>query len=69
MPDISGTEAATQICKTLPEVKVIVFSGQVTGKELKARAESAGCVMDIVEKPLHPQELLSKIHILMPDKP
>lgn len=65
MPDISGTEAATQISKLLPEVKVIVFSGQVTGDELKARAESAGCIMDIVEKPLHPQELLSKIRILM----
>jgi DNA-binding response OmpR family regulator len=65
MPDISGTEAAIQISNILPEVKVIVFSGQVTGDELKVRAESAGCIMDIIEKPLHPQELLSKIRILM----
>ena len=65
MPDISGTDAAAQICKTLPDIKVIIFSGQVKGDELKVRAESAGCVMDIIAKPLHPQELLSKIRILM----
>lgn len=65
MPDISGTDAATQICKAMPDIKVIVFSGQVTGAELAERAASAGCVLDIVEKPLHPQELLSKIRILM----
>ena len=65
MADISGTEAATQICKILPDIKVIIFSGQVKGDELEARAKSAGCVLDIIEKPLHPQELLSKIRILM----
>ena len=64
MPDISGTEAAIRISKILPEIKIIVFSGQVTGGELAARAQSAGCVMDIIEKPLHPQELLAKIRIL-----
>jgi len=54
MPDISGTDAAAQICKTLPDIKVIIFSGQVKEDELKARAKSAGCVLDIIEKPLPP---------------
>jgi CheY-like chemotaxis protein len=61
MPGISGTEAAISISKFLPECKTLLFSGQVKGKELAESARSQGFNFELIEKPLHPQELLQKI--------
>ena len=61
MPGISGTEAAISISKFLPECKTLLFLDSVIGKELAESARSQGFNFELIEKPLHPQELLQKI--------
>ena len=61
MPGISGTEAAISISKFLPECKTLLFLDSVIGKELAESARSRGFNFELIEKPLHPQELLQKI--------
>ena len=61
MPGISGTEAAISISKFLPECKTLLFLDSVIGKELAESARARGFNFELIEKPLHPQELLQKI--------
>ena len=66
MPGISGTEAAVQICKVLYNCHVILFSGQIKGKQLVEEARTGGSDFEVIEKPLHPQDLLAKIRGHLP---
>jgi DNA-binding response OmpR family regulator len=66
MPGLSGTEAAVQICKVLYNCHVILFSGQIKGKQLAEEARTGGSDFEVIEKPLHPQDLLAKIRGHLP---
>ena len=63
MPGVSGTDAAISISKSLPECKTLLFSGHVKGRELAESARSQGLNFELIEKPLHPQELLQRIRL------
>jgi CheY-like chemotaxis protein len=61
MPDMNGIEAAIQIRKFLPKVKILLFSGQAATADLLETARAQGHEFEILAKPVHPQDLLAKI--------
>jgi CheY-like chemotaxis protein len=50
MPDLTGTELASQIRQLRPEISIILMSGY-GGTQLSERAQAAG-VIDVLRKPL-----------------
>ncbi len=61
MPDMNGIEAAIQIRAMLPGCKILLFSGQAATADLLERARAQGHEFEILAKPVHPQDLLSKL--------
>jgi len=61
MPGLSGIDAATEICKRLPDCKVLLISGQATLHELRREIQAKCHRFDVLSKPMHPLELLSRI--------
>ena len=61
MPDMNGIEAAINIRRFLPECKILLFSGQAATADLLENARARGHEFEILAKPVHPQDLLSKL--------
>lgn len=61
MADLNGIEAAIRIRALLPEIKVLLFSGQAATADLLEKARAAGYEFEILAKPVHPQDLLSRL--------
>ena len=61
MPVMSGIDLAIQVLKHCPNCKVLLFSGQpdITGLLTTSRAN--GHNFEVLPKPTHPAELLTKI--------
>ena len=65
MPGVDGVEAAIEIRRRSPECSVILFSGDESAPALVEHARLRGYDFELVQKPLHPQELLSKLKIAL----
>jgi CheY-like chemotaxis protein len=61
MPDMNGIDAAIQIREFLPACKILLFSGQAATADLLEKARAEGHEFEILAKPVHPQDLLSKL--------
>lgn len=61
MPGMSGVEMAVLIRKSLPNCKILLFSGQATTRDLLEQARRSGHDFDLLSKPVHPSELLAKL--------
>lgn len=61
MPEMSGVELAIRFRKIRPGCKVLLFSGQAATSDLLADARNQGYNFDLIEKPVHPTDLLAKI--------
>lgn len=61
MPDMNGIEAAIAIRKFHPGCKILLFSGQAATADLLENARAHGHEFEILAKPVHPQDLLSKL--------
>jgi len=61
MPDMNGIEAAINIRNFLPRCKILLFSGQAATADLLESARAQGHEFEILAKPVHPQDLLSKL--------
>lgn len=61
MADLNGIEAAIRIRALLPEIKVLLFSGQAATADLLEKARAEGYEFEILAKPVHPQDLLSRL--------
>lgn len=61
MPDMNGIEAAIQIRRFLPSCKILLFSGQAATADLLESARAQGHEFEILAKPVHPQDLLTKL--------
>ena len=62
MPYVNGVQAAIQIRRQCPHARIILFSGQAITTDLLKEARAAGHDFEIWSKPLHPRELLSRLH-------
>ena len=61
MNDLNGIDAAIRIRELLPQIKVLLFSGQAATADLLEEARAQGHEFDILAKPVHPQDLLSRL--------
>jgi DNA-binding response OmpR family regulator len=64
LPGMSGIELAIAIKDAVPDCKVLLFSGQAATVSLLAGARHAGHTFTMLDKPVHPTDLLAKIREL-----
>jgi DNA-binding response OmpR family regulator len=60
-PGIDGTQLAIQIVETVPECKVLLFSGHASTADLLAEARKLGHDFTLMSKPVHPADLLARL--------
>jgi CheY-like chemotaxis protein len=61
MPGMSGIDMAILIRQRYPVCKVLLFSGQAATADLLEEARQSGHDFELLEKPIHPTELLAKL--------
>src|SRR6516162_8584536 len=61
LPGISGIELAITVRRIFPECRIILFSGQASTADLLAAARADGHHFTLLNKPLHPQDLLKRV--------
>jgi DNA-binding NtrC family response regulator len=61
MPGLDGVTMAMEIRSTLPDVQILLFSGQAATVELLHDAEEKGFHFEIMQKPIHPDEIIRKV--------
>ena len=63
MRGMTGIEAAIATRNKLPKCNILLFSGQAVTADLLQEARSQGHEFEILAKPVHPSELLAKLHV------
>lgn len=61
MPGMSGIDLAIEIQEFCPDCKVLLFSGQAATAEMLGAANEAGHNFKLLNKPIHPTDLLAAI--------
>jgi DNA-binding response OmpR family regulator len=61
LPGMSGIELAITLRRIFPDCKIILFSGQASTSDLLAAARTDGHHFTLLNKPLHPQDLLARV--------
>ena len=61
MADLNGIDAAIRIRELLPRIKILLFSGQAATADLLEKARTQGYEFEILAKPVHPQDLLTRL--------
>lgn len=61
MADVNGIDAAIKIREILPGIKILLFSGQAATADLLDKARKQGYEFEILAKPVHPQDLLTRL--------
>lgn len=61
LPGMTGIELAITVRRIFPDCKIILFSGQASTADLLASARADGHQFTLLNKPLHPQDLLLKV--------
>lgn len=69
LPGIDGLQTAVELCKRLPNCKIILISGQPESTELFERAVEQGLHFPVLAKPVPPAELLGLIQELLRPMP
>jgi CheY-like chemotaxis protein len=61
LPGMSGIELAIKIKRIFPDCKILLFSGQVATARLLATANAEGHRFQLLNKPIHPNDLLKEV--------
>jgi DNA-binding NtrC family response regulator len=61
MPDITGVELAIMLTQSIPDLKVLLFSGQASTVDLLEEARRNGHYFTTLTKPVHPTDMLKRI--------
>jgi DNA-binding response OmpR family regulator len=61
MPGLSGIELAIALTKSVPECKILLFSGQAATVDLLAKARTMGHNFTTLSKPVHPKDMLRRV--------
>jgi DNA-binding response OmpR family regulator len=69
MPQLSGVELALEMQKLHPNCKVLLCSGQSSDRDLLSDAAAAGHEFEHMVKPVHPKDLLKRIHQVTGNSP
>jgi CheY-like chemotaxis protein len=68
LPGMSGIELAITIRRIFPDCKIILFSGQASTADLLAAARQDGHHFTLLNKPLHPNDLLARVSEVLKTK-
>jgi CheY-like chemotaxis protein len=60
LPGMSGIELAITMKRVFPDLKILLFSGQAATSDLLASAARAGHSFELLNKPVHPADLLAR---------
>jgi CheY-like chemotaxis protein len=61
MPGISGVELAIMLKQSIPDIKILLFSGQASTVDLLEKARRSGHHFTALTKPVHPTDMLKRI--------
>ena len=61
MPEMSGVEMAVQLKQRFPGCEILLFSGDAKSSGVLEAAHRKGYEFELLEKPIHPRDLLAKI--------
>ena len=61
MPRMSGVELGIQLRDEFPGIRIYLFSGQAATTAIIHNAEAEGHFFELFPKPIHPDELISKL--------
>jgi DNA-binding response OmpR family regulator len=61
LPGMSGIELALAVRHIFPDCKVLLISGQASTAGLLTHAQRAGHSFTLLQKPMHPKELLARV--------
>jgi len=61
MPGITGVELAIMLTQSIPNLKVLLFSGQASTVDLLDKARQGGHHFTALTKPVHPTDMLKRI--------
>jgi CheY-like chemotaxis protein len=61
MPGFSGIDLAIQMKAQYPECKILLFSGRASTQDLLEGARNQGHDFQLLQKPIHPSETLSRV--------
>ena len=65
MPLLSGAELALHVQASHPKCRVLLFTGQWDSAEAEIAAYEDGLLYQMIEKPVHPKELLKKVREML----
>ncbi|KAA6464452.1 response regulator [Acidobacteria bacterium AB60] len=68
MSDTNGVDAAIEMRALLPELQVFLLSGQTGTADMIAKSPARDLGFEVLTKPVHPQDLLRKLHSALPMK-
>ncbi len=69
MAELNGVEAAIRMRALLPDIRVFLLSGQTATAELVEKADASGYGFEVLIKPLHPQDLITRLRSSMAQTP
>lgn len=69
MPGMNGVEAAICIRALQPTCKIVLFSGQTVSHELLVNAHFDMADFKVLQKPIHPDELIAALRELIASRP
>jgi CheY-like chemotaxis protein len=61
MPGMNGIDLAIAIADSIPDCKILLFSGQASAIDLLDRARHEGHHFNLLTKPVHPTDMLRRI--------
>jgi CheY-like chemotaxis protein len=61
MAELNGVETAIMMRTILPQLKVLLFSGQAASGDILLQARDRGYEFELLSKPVHPKDLLRKL--------
>jgi CheY-like chemotaxis protein len=61
MPGITGVELAIMLTQSIPDLRVLLFSGQASTVDLLEKARRGGHHFTALTKPIHPTDMLKRI--------
>jgi DNA-binding response OmpR family regulator len=62
MAEMNGVDAAIEMRLLLPDIRVFLLSGQTATADMIARSKASDFGFEVLVKPVHPQELLRRLH-------
>ena len=60
--DMNGVDAAIQMRTLLPDLRVFLLSGQTATADYLTKSKAQNLRFEMLLKPVHPQDLLRKLH-------